>query len=396
MSDNFLFDSERLEQREKRKRRLLPILVLGGILLTAAAIALVIGLTKTEVHQEGADTPYPFTWQTESDGSMLLDLPHDDAPAYRWTVVNGGEDPGILSVERAEQDRRGATRFQLKPLREGRVMLELALQQGDWVEPEPAAEPTERSPEPEIPEAENQPRKTDKGPEPASTEPGQSQEPAQPSFPAPEFDTPDRLYRMSLLLETQQADDHLVCRILTVSGVRTQANVSGGANSHHPYRIFSEQNGQLIVGVRMLSYEPDWSVELLSGRESVSVRSLNRAASELQLRLAAGETPGESELLLRCELSATELRLKLLTQSDGSLIVTEHEAKYGELPADRSGIDWDSVESGKPEETAYVESSEESESSEPEPSGVATEPDGENGSTEPGETATEEASGDAR
>lgn len=367
MSDEFLFDSERLEQRETRRRKLIPFLVLGGVLLAAAAIALVIGLTRAEVHQEGADTPYPFTWQNESDGSMLLDLPHDDAPAYRWTVVSGGEDPGILAVERAEQDRKGATRFQLKPVREGRVMLELALQQGDWTEPEPSAEPTERRTEPNgKEEAEYQPPTEEKEPGSASTE---AQETPQPSFPEPEFDTPDRLYRMSLLLENEQVDDHLVCRILTVSGIRTQANVSGGANSHHPYRIFCRTDGQLVVGVHALSYEPEWSVELLSGEQSVSVRSLNHAPSELQLCLAAGETPGESELLLRCELSATELRLKLLTQSDGSLIVTEHEAKYGELPADRSGVDWDKVESGKVEETGYVESSEENGSTEPNEAG---------------------------
>ena len=84
MSDELIFDSERQERRARKKSRLIPLLVLAGILLAVIVIALLLRSGKEPVHPAGEDTSYPYTWQVQSDGSLLVEISHADAPDYRW------------------------------------------------------------------------------------------------------------------------------------------------------------------------------------------------------------------------------------------------------------------------------------------------------------------------
>ena len=76
MSDELIFDSERQALRDRKKRWLVPLLVLVGILLAVVVVSLLLRSGKKPVNKGGEDTLYPFTWQVQADGSVLLELPH--------------------------------------------------------------------------------------------------------------------------------------------------------------------------------------------------------------------------------------------------------------------------------------------------------------------------------
>ena len=53
MSDELIFDSERQELRDRKKRWLIPLLVLAGILLAVVIVSLLLRSGKTAAHTFG-------------------------------------------------------------------------------------------------------------------------------------------------------------------------------------------------------------------------------------------------------------------------------------------------------------------------------------------------------
>lgn len=339
MADELLFDSERQEKKTQRRKWLFPAIALAAVLLIAVVVALILrGKNKTEIHKLGEDSPYPFTWQLNADGSILLELPHENAPAYRWVLTNG-ETLNALDAVREEKESNNTTRFTLTAREEGRNLLELSLRRQSGEAP---AEPSEGEKVPE------------------------------------QLREADSLYQLTLLTEFIREDGKLKGTILNYSGLRRQTELTGGADSANPYRIYARDGKRLTVAVKISPVETDWSCEILSGPDSVTEEGVIYQSGEVLLQLRAGLAPGESELVFSSEAAAAELRLRLTYAPEGALLVTEHAAQYGEKTV--------VLPSGTPEETG-------SEGEEPQPAvgeASATGPaDG-----DPGETAqTEPESG---
>lgn len=293
MADELLFDSERQEKKARKRRLLRPAIALAAILVLAVVIALILRSVREPVHKEGEDGPYPFTWQLRDGGSLLLELPHPDAPDYRWTLA----EPDALEnieVSREAEEKDDTTRITVKPLGEGRAMVELKLL-----------------------------REGETAPEPASKEEALAQ-----SYKGPEPE--DVLYERSILLQFTREEDKLTGTVLSSVGVQRQGLQRGGEDSANPYRIYAKDEKRVVAAVKIASLETDWSCEILSGEGSVSVEAILYDVGEVRLCLDAGETPGESELVFRSEAAGAALRLKTSTGADGVLLVTEHRAEYGE------------------------------------------------------------------
>ena len=341
MADELLFDSERQEKKTQRRKWLFPAIALAAVLLIAVVVALILrGKNKTEIHKLGEDSPYPFTWQLNADGSILLELPHENAPAYRWVLTNG-ETLNALDAVREEKESNNTTRFTLTAREEGRNLLELSLRRQSGEAP---AEPSDGEKVPE-----------------------QSRE-------------ADSLYQLTLLTEFVREDGKLKGAVLNFSGLRRQTELTGGAGSANPYRIYARDGKRLTVAVKISPVETDWSCEILSGLDSVTEEGVIYQSGEVLLQLRAGLAPGESELVFSSEAAAAELRLRLTYAPEGALLVTEHSAQYGEKTV--------VLPSGTPEETG-------SEGEEPQPAvgeasatGPADGDPGEAAQTEP-ESGTE-------
>lgn len=341
MADELLFDSERQEKKTQRRKWLYPAIALAAVLLIAVAVALILrGKNKTEIHKLGEDSPYPFTWQLNADGSILLELPHENAPAYRWVLTNG-ETLSALDAVREEKESNNTTRFTLTAREEGRNLLELSLRLQSEEAP---AEPSDGEKVPE------------------------------------QLREADSLYQLTLLTEFIREDGKLKGTILNYSGLQRQTELTGGAGSANPYRIYARDGKRLTVAVKISPVETDWSCEILSGRDSVTEEGVIYQSGEVLLQLRAGLAPGESELVFSSEAAAAELRLRLTYAPDGALLVTEHSAQYGEKTV--------VLPSGTPEETG-------SEGEEPQPAvgeasatGPADGDSGEAAQTEP-ESGTE-------
>lgn len=341
MADELLFDSERQEKKTQRRKWLYPAIALAAVLLIAVVVALILrGKNKTEIHKLGEDSLYPFTWQLNADGSILLELPHENAPAYRWVLTNG-ETLSALDAVREEKESNNTTRFTLTAREEGRNLLELSLQLQSEEAP---AEPSDGEKVPE------------------------------------QLREADSLYQLTLLTEFVREDGKLKGTILNYSGLQRQTELTGGAGSANPYRIYARDGKRLTVAVKISPVETDWSCEILSGPDSVTEEGMIYQSGEVLLQLRAGLAPGESELVFSSEAAAAELRLRLTYAPEGALLVTEHSAQYGEKTV--------VLPSGTPEETG-------SEGEEPQPAvgeasatGPADGDPGEAAQTEP-ESGTE-------
>ena len=341
MADELLFDSERQEKKTQRRKWLYPAIALAAVLLIAVVVALILrGKNKTEIHKLGEDSLYPFTWQLNADGSILLELPHENDPAYRWVLTNG-ETLSALDAVREEKESNNTTRFTLTAREEGRNLLELSLQLQSGEAP---AEPSDGKKVPE------------------------------------QLREADSLYQLTLLTEFVREDGKLKGTILNYSGLQRQTELTGGAGSANPYRIYARDGKRLTVAVKISPVETDWSCEILSGQDSVTEEGVIYQSGEVLLQLRAGLAPGESELVFSSEAAAAELRLRLTYAPEGALLVTEHSAQYGEKTV--------VLPSGTPEETG-------SEGEEPQPAvgeasatGPADGDPGEAAQTEP-ESGTE-------
>ena len=276
MSDELIFDSERLARKAAKKRLLIPLLVLAAVLIAALILALILRGRKGEQHRGGEATDYPYVWTLKANGDAELTVPHEDLPEGRWDLKDGEESLPALRVTRQEKEGSDGTVFLLHPEAEGRSLFTLVL-----------------------------------------LGPGES---------------PAKGYEMTLLAEVSRVEEQLSVSLLNASGTRLQTELSGGADSENPYRIFTNQRNELVISLPVSESEMDWEYELPQGEDSLEPLGLLYEDGLMNLYLRAGATPGPAQLVLRSQQAAAELRLSLETGADGSLKVLSHEADYGEKP----------------------------------------------------------------
>ncbi len=281
MADELLFDSDRLALKEKRKPRLILIAAIVGVLLITVAIALIIRGAKKDIHKGGEDGPYPYTWQGKKNGAIYLRIDHKQAPDLRWALLEN-EGQMNVTVTRDRKDKGRMTGFVIQPEGEGSSTFILVLQNGD--------------------------------------------------------DAATRLYEYRFtVLAKQDEDGKLQTELLQKAGIRRQAEIRGATDTDNPYRIYSAENGDMIVAVKSSGLESDWNCEILSGEDCVDflgVTFTEEGATAVFRPLA----PGRSKVRLTSEYAAAELQLTLDTDQNDGLTVVSHDAVFGEKPeAPKSG-----------------------------------------------------------
>lgn len=282
MAKELIFDSERQARRSAKTRRLLPLLLALALLLILAVILLVIRAGQREVRIGGEDTPYPYSWQQRSDGSVRLEIGHADAPDYRWTLKDtGGFD--ALHVDREEKESGKKTVFLLRSDRAGRALFTLAL--------EKEGEPT------------------------------------------------DRLYEITFQTETLDQGDRAPLSILGSVGNALQSSVSGGDSARNPYRIYSDENGELVVEISIAENDLDWQFQIPEGEDCVSFLGALNLDNRLLIYLGPGEQAGGFRLEITGESAAARISLQGLTEENGAFRITEHSAEYWEKPVAENETD---------------------------------------------------------
>ena len=208
MAKKVVFESERYEKRQSIRRLLFPA---AGILVLAA-IAVVITLLlrgRTAVLSGGGDTPYPYTWTVNKDGTATLELDRSAAPGYVWR--QDGSAPAVSVAPAAGQ--AGQDRFLLTPEGQGRFMLTFSL----------------RNPE----------------------------------------DESDRIYELTFLSEAEEQKGQLRAVPASVVGKAIQGTVRGGGETEFPYTIQTDGDGDLTITVLLPEEpeEPEDSTELREDEE---------------------------------------------------------------------------------------------------------------------------------
>lgn len=274
MSDELIFDSERQMKRADRRRWLIPLLALAAVLVLAVAVALILRGIKTVMQTGGEETPYPYGWRTEADGSILLQLPHEDLPDCLWVATEQDAESAVrvASTVNGEED----SAFTLTPVREGRCSLTLTLQTQD--------------------------------------------------------ETPKPHYRHEFLLEVTSEAKGLQAKVLSSSGLPLQTDVHGGGWTENSYQAYYETNGDLTVRIGCGEQERDWSCEILSGADAVSFLGLSYEENEVCAYFRSGARSGSCEMSLGSKTAAATLRLQCEAEANGLLRIVGHSAEYGEKP----------------------------------------------------------------
>ena len=280
MSDELIFDSERQARREKKKRQLIPFLALAVILVLVVAAVLILRGCKAEVHKGGESTDYTFSWNVKTNGDTQLVVPHDDYPKYRWDLKDREESLPVLRITRTGKDTKSGTVFTLHPEAAGRCLFTLILKgEDDAVVPS---------------------------------------------------------YEMIILAEVTETDGKLIAAPLNASGTRLQSEIIGAGRdpdvSGDNYRIYPDENRNLVLTFPAAEGETDWEYEIPSGEECLDLLGILYEDGNMNAYLQAGDTPGISELILKSDAAVTTIRLKLESGADGSLKILSHEAEYGEKP----------------------------------------------------------------
>ena len=123
MAKDIVFESERYEKRQSVKRYLFPAVGILIIIVIAVAVTLLLRGRRTVV-TGGEDTPYPYTWTANRDGTAVLELDHSASPDCVWQLLSASRQ---LSVRSEENPKEQKSRFTLKPEGEGRMMLNFVL-----------------------------------------------------------------------------------------------------------------------------------------------------------------------------------------------------------------------------------------------------------------------------
>ena len=125
MAKTVIFESEKLEKRQRLMRLLLPLAVLAAVILIAVIIAVIVGKNKGKTQTGGENTLYPYSWTEKKDGKLIIDLPNPKVADFVWTAVNSI--PETADVTKDAKPPKGTTRYTVEPRQAGRTLLEMQL-----------------------------------------------------------------------------------------------------------------------------------------------------------------------------------------------------------------------------------------------------------------------------
>ena len=124
-NNELVFESDRVAKGQNLRKILIPIAIIVGVLVLVLIIALVAGMFRSETYSGGGDTGFPYTWKSDRNGAVTLEIDHAAFPGYSWYHAGAGEGSdgttlsGVLSVERPVSQPKNKTRFILTPASTG-------------------------------------------------------------------------------------------------------------------------------------------------------------------------------------------------------------------------------------------------------------------------------------
>ena len=280
MADKLVFDSERLEKRQRLRRWLFPLLALLVLILIAVGAALLIRGRRGTVNTGGEGTAYPYTWQVGKNGVVTLELDRSAAPGYLWIPAEEG-----TLLDAAGEQLEGRTRFTLTPQGQGRDILVFAL--------------------------------------------------------AREEDDLDRIYALSVMAEVTESGRSLSIDLLSFSGKALQGAVYGGEGSDYPYTLRLDEDGDLVLLVTHPEAEPKEETEnygekneagwsCVSEDETVAeVLGVITADDFAAAYIRPGTEPGTVRVRMTDDVSGTEITLVFEADGSGTLLLRDHSLTAG-------------------------------------------------------------------
>jgi hypothetical protein len=289
MAKDIIFDSERLERQQNRKRYLIPAAVLAGLVVLVVVIALVVRGSRTKPVTGGEGTDYPYVWTVNKNGSLSLEIDRAAAPGFQW-VEEGSN--ALLTVTAEQDSANGKTRFTLTPKTVGRAVLVFSLQR--------------------------------------------------------EEDESDRIFELAALAEVAEDGKKVKTSLLSVSGKPLFGVLRGGEETICPYFIRMDDDGDLMIGIRTaaLPQEPpetedgetddkDWGWQCVCDDEAVAeVLGVIGDEETTVAYLRPGTTPGTARVRMADSVSGTEFTAELELSEDGSIRFLSHSIRTDAAPAD--------------------------------------------------------------
>lgn len=309
MSKELVFESEKLEKKQKIKRILIPLVILAVILAAVVVIALIKGKKQAPRYTGGEDTLYPYSWTENKDGSILFSLPLPKEEGYAW--VPDLSVSGVADVTKADTEEKDTVGWLIRPLESGRT--ELGFHVAD-----PAAET-------------------------------------------------DRIYSLELLLQVSREDESLKVSILNGSSRTLPGIVRGGEAEGFPYQIALASDRRILLSLRdgspIREYDPmdqetaappegmtfpetsaseteaaqaavvnnNW--ECVSSREDiVRVNSVYSADRQISAQLELLYETGSSEIRLYCDGIGMALVFTVTVEENGSVSIPSHRLESYEPP----------------------------------------------------------------
>ena len=292
MAKDVVFESERYEKRQSAKRFLFPAIGVLAVAIIAVALTLLLR-SRTTVISGGEDTPYPYTWTVNKNGTATLELDHSVSPDHVWRLISLSQG---LSVQPEGDRQENKTSFTLTPEGEGRMMAVFVLQRGD--------------------------------------------------------DELDLAYELSFLVEAESAKDRLNATPVSAAGKPLQGVIRGGGESTFPYTILTDADGDLAVTVRISEPEeggegneaaPEEEAAGDGGVEGVSYdwdgSSSDEAAAlplgviygdyDITAYFRPGAVSGSVTLQVTEAVTGTIITLECENSGEGSLQVISHSITAG-------------------------------------------------------------------
>ncbi len=288
MAKNVVFESERYEKRQVFKRFGIPAAVILGAIVIAVVVALIIRSGRGRPVTGGEDTPYPYTWVTNRNGSVTLQVDRAAAPGYIWTAST---DIPEMEIAVKQGVPEGKTQFTLTPKEAGRYVLGFRLHR--------------------------------------------------------ENDPDDCIFELSALSEITSNGKTLSASLLSLSGRRLPGVVRGGEGTLCPYLICQDEDGDTMVIINDTEPVPEENEETEdnddAGQEKtpegwqcqsddetvVEYLGIIRDEEITVIYLRAGTTVGRTRVRIWKIETGTELTVEFEVDEDGALLPLEHSIRIG-------------------------------------------------------------------
>ncbi|MCR4725413.1 MAG: hypothetical protein K5772_08265 [Clostridia bacterium] len=306
MANDVIFESEKLEKRQRRNRILFPVLALAAVIAIAVIAALTLRGSTGEAHPLGEDTPYPCTWQVGSKGVLTLELDRTNAPDCDWILTSDSEEDPYF--ESKLKDKSVSSRFKLTPLKTGRTVLVFVLKER---------------------EGEQRP-----------------------------------LYEWRFLTDTARTQDGSLTASVISSGLSELSSATYAAEEDaFPYMIYDNGAGDLVIQILAEdgAVMKDWNC-VSDNEKAVRVTGVIVTAVSTDIYLASGGEPGKAALQASSASGGMNLSADVECLENGSLKLVSCSVSQTEVPEPEAEPEEEYpdeelylvVEPGKTEETLQM------------------------------------------